>query len=911
MIFTADASTFLFPLIQTWPTASPSAETLLVERRGDQALFLNDLRRQQNTALRLGFPLTQTGTSAVMAVLGTSGIVEGHDYAGVKVVAAIQRVPDSPWFIVAKIDASEAFGGLFSQSALIAAFDILLLAALVGAVLLTWQRGLKRHYYDAYQSEVSRQALLARYEHLIQQANDIIIVGDEDMRIVEVNESAVRALGYTREELLGLRLPDLIPPEGMAGFEQNIQALKETGSFLAEGSQRRKDGSVFPVEISARVVLTDGKRYLQGIIRDLGERKRTETMLQLTRFSIDHAVDSVLWTDMKGSILFVSDSTCLMHGYSRDELLTMSIFDLTPSFSRETWLENHAKLRGQGSRRNEGFHRTKTGELFPVEVNINYIEFDGQEYSCAFVRDISERRKAETALKELASRQQAILDAVPDIIMEVDNSRVYTWANEAGLEFFGDDVVGKEAAFYFESEQDTYETIQPLFDGARDLAYVESWQRRKDGEMRLLAWTCRGLRDDDGSVVGVLSSALDITERRRVEDSLRASEERLRQSQKMEAIGQLAGGIAHDFNNLLTAIIGYSDLLLARQELEGSMAHEDAEEIRNAAARAAALTGQILAFSRRQTLRPKVVSLNAVLAEIEPLLRRTLGEDIDFVSHHDPGLAYVEVDVHQFGQVLMNLALNARDAMASGGRLTLETANVEFDEEYCQLHPWATPGTYVMLSVSDTGVGMDDATLARIFEPFFTTKDPGKGTGLGLSTVYGIVNQSGGSISVDSKPGSGTTFRIYLPRSEAHTAPAETVRAKHVPKKGDESVMVVEDEPALRSLIERVLRHAGYDVVTLASADEAALALQTGYDDLDLLLTDVVLPGVMQGKDLFDEVQVSRPGLPVLFMSGYTRETIVRAGRLGEGFNLLEKPFTPEVLASTVRQVLDEAQSSG
>ena len=400
---------------------------------------------------------------------------------------------------------------------------------------------------------------------------------------------------------------------------------------------------------------------------------------------------------------------------------------------------------------------------------------------------------------------------------------------------------------------------------------------------------------------------IDITERKQAEEALRQSEEELRQSQKMEAVGQLAGGIAHDFNNLLTAILGYSDMILASGASSVDEVRPDLEEIKRAGERAGALTKQILAFSRRQALRPTVVSLNEVIAGMEPLLRRTLGENIDLASFKDPDLGYVDADVHQFEQVIMNLAVNARDAMVSGGRLTLETANVELGEEYCHTHPEATPGSYVMLSVSDTGVGMDEATCARVFEPFFTSKAPGQGTGLGLATVYGIVRQSSGSISVYSEPGQGTSFKVYLPLSAQSGIPAEIVIPPRKSARGSETVMVVEDEAALRSLIERILGGAGYTTLTFSSAAEALGALEQGECSVDLLLTDVMLSGALQGDDLARAVRAARPDLPVLFVSGYPRNAIVHAGRLDEGVNFLEKPFTPEALAAMVREVLDRA----
>jgi signal transduction histidine kinase/ActR/RegA family two-component response regulator len=399
--------------------------------------------------------------------------------------------------------------------------------------------------------------------------------------------------------------------------------------------------------------------------------------------------------------------------------------------------------------------------------------------------------------------------------------------------------------------------------------------------------------------------------RKRAEQALAASEEHLRQSQKMEAVGQLAGGIAHDFNNLLTAILGYSDLILANGSSTVDEVRPDLEEIKRAGERASALTQQILAFSRRQPLRPQVVSLDEITTSMEPLLGRTIGEDIDLVVHVGPGPTLVEVDRHQFEQVIMNLVVNARDAMPSGGHLTVETANAELDEEFCRTHADTLPGSYVMLRVTDTGVGMGEDVKEHVFEPFFTTKAVGAGTGLGLATVYGIVKQSDGSIFVTSQPGKGSSFAVYLPRATQSDIPAETLIPPPVSAHGHETVMVVEDEEALRGLIDRILGQAGYRTLTFASAQKALEALEAGEQSADMLLTDVMLPGTLQGHDLARTVLALRPDLPVLYISGYSRDALVHAGRLDEGVNLLEKPFSPEVLATMVRTVLDRPRGSG
>jgi len=382
-----------------------------------------------------------------------------------------------------------------------------------------------------------------------------------------------------------------------------------------------------------------------------------------------------------------------------------------------------------------------------------------------------------------------------------------------------------------------------------------------------------------------------------------ANRAQLQQSQKLEAIGQLAGGVAHDFNNLLTAIIGYSDLSLKQISVENPI-RSNLEEIKKAAERAASLTRQLLAFSRRQILEPKVLDLNAVVKDMHQMLRRLIGEHIDLTTKPAPGLGRVKADPGQVEQIIMNLVVNARDAMPRGGKVTIETANVTLDEHSTLRHVSVKTGAYVMVAVSDTGNGMDEETQARIFEPFFTTKEQGQGTGLGLSTVYGIVKQSGGNIWVYSELGKGTVFKVYFPQVEAAVKTIEKPVSEIAAPRGSETILLVEDEDVVRRLAREILTQAGYKVLEACGGEEAMRLCQERWEPIDLLLTDVVMPET-SGKEIAERLTELRPATHVLFMSGYTDEAIVHHGILDSNVQFIQKPFTALALAKKVREVLD------
>ena len=426
--------------------------------------------------------------------------------------------------------------------------------------------------------------------------------------------------------------------------------------------------------------------------------------------------------------------------------------------------------------------------------------------------------------------------------------------------------------------------------------------RQADGRIAWGIFTAIPISDSEtGQMTGALVTFLDITERKHLE-------EQLRQSQKMEAVGRLAGGIAHDFNNLLTAIIGYSQLLLGRIEVGGPM-QEELEEIRKAGERAASLTRQLLAFSRKELLQPQVLDLNALVANLDKMLRRLIGEDIELVTIFGPGLEPVEADPAQLEQVVLNLVVNARDAMPQGGKIVIETKNLELDEAYAHQHVSVSPGRYVMLAVSDQGSGMNAETLKHIFEPFYTTKRHEEGTGLGLSTVYGVVKQSGGNVWVYSEVGRGTTFKIYLPQANEVVDARKTETASTEVARGTETVLVAEDEELVRKFVRSILEKSGYTVLEAHHGSEALRVALQHPGLIHLLLTDVVMP-LMDGKLLAQRMVDLRPGIRVLFMSGYSENAVVHHGALEAGTAFIEKPFTVESLARKVREALDTSQTS-
>jgi PAS domain S-box-containing protein len=604
----------------------------------------------------------------------------------------------------------------------------------------------------------------------------------------------------------------------------------------------------------------------------------------------------------------VGECICGLAITENKPLFSLNIFD-DPRCSweecKQSGIKSFAALPLRDSQKAIGVIGLASESPRNFEKQAEFLETLASQVSVALVKarlfnnvrqELAELRRAEDALQDLSSRQDALLSAIPDIIMEVNVGKVYTWANQAGLAFFGKDVIGREASFYFEGEQDTYSTVQPLFNGWENVIYLESFQRRVDGQKRLLAWWCRVIKDEKGNVTGALSSARDITEQKSLE-------KQLLQAQKMESIGRLAGGVAHDFNNMLQSILGHSDLALS-DIADDHPLHEHLVEIRKAASRSAELTRQLLAFARKQTVSPRVLDLNDTVTGMLKMLRRLIGENIELIWKPGANLWPVKMDPTQVDQILANLGVNARDAISGVGTLIIETDNTFLDETHPDVHADFIPGDYIRLAISDDGCGMDKDVLRNIFDPFFTTKEVGKGTGLGLATVYGIVKQNNGWINVYSEPGKGTTFNIYLPRAPYKTEtrpPKKDVK----PAQGTETVLFVEDDDSILQLGAAILKRFGYTVFAARSPGEALTIVRKQKDTIHLLITDVVMPG-MNGRDLRDKIVALRPEIKTLFMSGYTSNIIAHHGVLESDIHFLQKPFSVNNLAAKVREVLEK-----
>jgi PAS domain S-box-containing protein len=739
-----------------------------------------------------------------------------------------------------------------------------------------------------------------------QTIGDVLRLRGYSTKIANRGGSALETLSGRGVDLaiLDIQLPDVSGLELLQSLKKSspsTEVIIITGHASVPTAVQAIDGSAFayltkPFEMDNLLSIVDkalGKQRLERVLRESKESYRLVT---------EHIQDAILLLDLEGRVVFTNPRAAELTGYTETEShnrLITSFLTTEGAAAVASRLET-ARTGGHVDPFLEMELVRRDGSRIWVEANGVNVLTDGRVSGrLVVIRDISARRQAEATVRETSQRLQAVVDASPVAISVIDQAgRVLLWSKAATqlLGWTEEEMLERQPTIVPEEKREEFEAAMAK-NRRGETALYETQRLRKDGSLVDVIASAAPLIGPGGEVTGRMTTLVDITDRKHLEDQLR-------HAVKMEGLGRLAGGIAHDFNNLLTVIGGRTYLLLSRLPADDPM-RRDLELIQQTSGRAAVLTRQLLTFSRKQVLELTVLDLNELVSEMKSLLERLLGEEVEVVTDLDPALGKVTADHGQIGQVIVNLAINARDAMPGGGRLTLETRNVELDETYTRQHVDVRPGAYVALAVSDTGTGMDEATLARIFEPFFTTKEVGKGTGLGLAMVYGTTKQSNGHIAVESKAGHGTTLRIYLPRTEAaKLAPVEA--RQEASSRGSETVLLAEDDSSLRILAREILGSQGYTVLDSGDVEDALRISENYGSAIHLLLTDVVMPR-MSGRALADAVKHHRPDLKVLYMSGYTDDAIVQYGVLDPGTPFLHKPFTPGSLAHKVREVLDGA----
>lgn len=751
-----------------------------------------------------------------------------------------------------------------------------------------------------------------RLTELLECSPDLVATASLEGVVTYMNPAGRRMVGWSDAvDLSGFRIPDVHPDwAAQIVLDEAIPTANANGVWQGETAVLRSDGTEVPVW---QVIIghrgDDGtRRWLSTMMRDISEAKRAERALveseRRFRALFDNALDAIFVID-NGVLVDCNPRTLELFAGTREQILGRSPAELSPPHQPDGTLSTESAARRISAALAgtpqvfEWRHTRLDGTGFDASVTLNRMLTEDGYLVQAMLRDITEAKRAERALVESEHRFRTVFDMAPLAIILVGPDGRYRDANQTACQQLGrtlEEVIGCRNEDVFEYEDPTHAAAakKKIWALGRLENEETSIIRRVDNARLRILYSARALEVAGETVL--VTVVADITEQRRLE-------EQLRQAHKMEAIGQLAGGMAHDFNNILQAILGYTDMVLNGMSPDNKH-YAALTQVFRAGERAAALTRQLLAFSRRQVLQLAPVDLNRVVEELMRMVRRLIGEHIDLVVMPGHELRTVNADKGQLEQVLLNLCVNARDAMPDGGRLTIETRNVDVDEAFCAAHEWAKPGHHVLLSVSDTGTGMDEETRLQVFEPFFTTKETGKGTGLGLATVYGIVRQHDGMIHVYSEPGKGTRFGIYLPAGEQPIVPAEPAPDGSAIPGGSETVLLAEDNEQTRLLTEQILREAGYRVLVAADGEEALALYAANGSDIDLLLLDVVMPK-RGGRAVLDEVRLGNSQAKCLFVSGYSDDAVHTNFILDAGLHLVQKPYSRSEILRAVRRTLD------
>ncbi|MBU0678331.1 MAG: PAS domain S-box protein [Verrucomicrobia bacterium] len=739
---------------------------------------------------------------------------------------------------------------------------------------------------------------------LFDESPDAIFVEDVQGNVLDVNRRACELHDLSREELIGKNVLDLVPPEERERVAGDFPKWSAGSIHHYSGFSYKADGTAIPVEIRRSSIIHKGQEAHLLHVRDVSERVEAEKKIQFTEFSLAHASLAAFWVAEDASFAYANEAAARSLGYTKEELLSMGVPDIDPLYTAEAWPEHWKVFSREKVLTFESLHRRKDGTTFPVEITTNYVEVDGKPFMFSFAQNIAERKQAEESLRQSEARFRELVALLPELIFEISPDGHVLFANRTGLEMFGyteEELAAGLNAFNMFARRDVPRVVSNMSKVVRgeNIGHTEYMAKRKNGTFfPVSAYVAPIIKE--GTIVGLRGIGVDVTDRKRAEEI----EARMMQADKLESIGVLAGGIAHDFNNILMSIIGYCDLAL-QDSKEGNDVRGHLEEIMSAGKRARTLIKQIQTFSRESDSEKKPVDIRSVVQEALHFLRVSIPVmiRIDTDLHEDCGT--IAADPTQVHQVVMNICTNAYQAMEStGGVLRIAVEPIEVTPDLAARNPDLHPGPYVRLIIEDNGPGIDPYHLPRIFDPFFTTKDPTKGTGLGLSVVHGIISGHHGAVTVESEPGKGTRFEIYLPRAKTPAADATASTQELQPQKGTERILCVDDEERIAQLSKRLLETLGYTADSFSSSAEALAAFRENPDMYDLVLTDLAMPE-LTGTELASTILQIRPDIPIVLCTGYnqtvTQEEVVRTGIS----KLVHKPFTRDQIARDLRELLD------
>jgi len=752
---------------------------------------------------------------------------------------------------------------------------------------------------------------------LLNATSNIAFLMDIEGTILALNEACAQRLGREINELIGTCIYDLFPHHIVQRRKADVEQVVRSGEpvrFIDKPSNRYLDNTFYPIFNAQGKV-----ERIAAFLNDITDRLEVEETLRESeerfRFIVETTNDAIISADSGGKIIFWNKAAEHIYGYTAEEAVGKLFSFIVPEELRKSHQSTLHQVATTGKsdlagKSIESVGVRKNGSVLPVEFSVSVWETEKGTFFTAVIRDITERKQAEDALRESEERFRSIMENANDAIFFVDSEGYIRFWNRKAEELYGytaDEIVGKPHSVLVpkrlqEIHNKWMEKFLSLDESAISGKIVEGIGERKDGS-EFYVETSTALLKQRGETF-LVAILRDITERKQAEEEKAKLEAQLRESHKMEAVGLLASGIAHDFNNILTAIIGYASLLQMKMK-EDDPLRPYLEQILTSSQRATNLTQSLLAFGRKQIINPRPVKVNDIITKTEKLLVRLIGEDIDLKVTLTDEDTTVIADSGQIEQALMNFATNSRDAMPQGGHFMIETQRAVIDNDYVKTHGYGKPGEYMLISVSDSGTGMDEKTREKIFEPFFTTKEVGKGTGLGLSMVYGIVKQHNGYINCYSEPGKGTTFRIYLPAHREAAEVQDTMESAPATIGGTETILVAEDDADVRKTTRSILENFGYTVLEAEDGEDAIRVFQGNRDTVKLLLLDVIMPK-KNGKETYEEIRNLRPGMKALFISGYTANIIHKRGILDQSLDFIMKPVSPTDLLKKVREVLNK-----